>query len=196
MWLHYGSLEMLEQFEVCYHGTVDIKGLIIRNNGIDLSVPFPGSDFGQGFYLTNNRNQVDEWARAKAEDANDRNSGFTARPVVLRYEINLEKMKQLDGRIFSAPTLEWSQFIIENRVQSKPYYELGYDFAIGPVADGLMRSLMTLYRKKKITDTEFMDKIKPLGQMKTYTQLSVHSLKAVKCLTLKEVEYLEEVQRF
>lgn len=42
---------VLEKFRICYHGTVDIKGLMIRNNGIDLSVPFPGSDFGQGFYL-------------------------------------------------------------------------------------------------------------------------------------------------
>lgn len=184
---------MLNEFQVCYHGTVDIKGLLIRNNGINLSVPFQGSDFGQGFYLTNNRNQVVDWAKSKAEDANERNSGFMARPVVLRYEINLERMKELDGKTFPIPSLEWSQFILENRYYSKPYYDLGYDFAIGPVADGRMRSLMALYRKKKITSTEFMNKIKPLGQMKTYTQLSIHSLKAVKCLNLKEVEYVEEI---
>lgn len=169
---------------------------MIRNNGIDLSIPFPGSDFGQGFYLTNNRSQVEDWARAKAEDANERNSGFTAKPVVLRYEINLAKMKRLDSKIFSTPMLEWSQFILENRYQSKPYYDLGYDYAIGPVADGRMRSLMKLYRMNRLTDAEFMNEIKPLGQMETYTQLSVHSLKAVKCLSLKEVEYIEEVQRF
>lgn len=91
---------MLENFRVCYHGTVDIKGLMIRNNGIDLSIPFPGSDFGQGFYLTNNRNQVEEWARAKAEDANERNSGFTAKPVVLRYEINLGKCSNWKDKYF------------------------------------------------------------------------------------------------
>ena len=169
---------------------------MIRNNGIDLSIPFPGSDFGQGFYLTNNRGQVEEWARAKAEDANERNSGFTAKPVVLRYEINLGKMQQLDGKVFSESNLEWSKFILENRYQAKPYYDLGYDYAIGPVADGRMRSLMQLYRMKKLTDIEFMNEIRPFGQVETYTQLSVHSLKAVNSLILKEVEYIEEVSRF
>lgn len=52
---------------------------------------------------------------------------------------------------------------------------------------------MQLYRAKKITDVEFIDKIKPLGQMENYTQLSVHSIEAVKCLRLKEVEYIEEI---
>lgn len=187
---------MLEKFKICYHGTVDIKGLMIRNNGINLSIPFPGSDFGQGFYLTNNRSQVEEWARAKAEDANERNSGFTAKPVVLRYEIDIGRMQKLDGRLFSEPTIEWSQFILENRYQAKPYYDLGYDYAIGPVADGRMRSLMQLYRRNKLTDAEFMNEIRPEGQMENFTQLSVHSLKAVNSLILKEVEYLEEIQRF
>lgn len=184
---------MLENFKVCYHGTVDIKGLMIRNHGINLAIPFPGSDFGQGFYLTNNRNQVEDWARAKAEDANERNSGFIAKPVVLHYEIDLEKMKELDGRLFLEPTIEWSQFILENRYQAKPYYDLGYDYAIGPVADGRMRSLLQLYRRNKLTEAEFMSEIRRLGQMAHFTQLSVHSLKAVNSLILKEVEYLEEI---
>lgn len=184
---------MLENFKVCYHGTVDIKGLMIRNHGINLAIPFPGSDFGQGFYLTNNRSQVEDWARAKAEDANERNSGFIAKPVVLHYEIDLEKMKELDGRLFLEPTIEWSQFILENRYQAKPYYDLGYDYAIGPVADGRMRSLLQLYRRNKLTEAEFMSEIRPLGHMAHFTQLSVHSLKAVNSLILKEVEYLEEI---
>ena len=52
------SLEMLEKFEVCYHGTVDLNGLMIRNNGIDLSALISGTIFGQGFYLSSNREQV------------------------------------------------------------------------------------------------------------------------------------------
>ncbi len=184
---------MLDQFKVCYHGTVDLKGLIIRNDGINLAIPFPGSDFGQGFYLTNNRSQVENWAKAKAEDANERNSGFTAKPVVLHYEINIDEMRKLKNRIFPSSSLEWSQFILENRFQSKPYYELGYDYAIGPVADGRIRTLMKLYRTNRITEREFMNEIEPRGDMKTYTQISVHSLKAVQCLKLKEVEYIEEI---
>lgn len=99
----------------------------------------------------------------------------------------------MEGQIFLDSTLEWSQFILENRYQAKPYYDLGYDYAIGPVADGRMRSLMQLYRMKKLTDIEFMNEIRPLGKMEAFTQLSVHSITAVNSLILKEVEYLEEI---
>lgn len=102
-------------------------------------------------------------------------------------------MQQLEGRIFLEPSLEWSRFILENRYHAKPYYDLGYDYAIGLVADGRMRSLMQLYRRKMLTDNEFMNEIKPLGKMETFIQLSVHSLKAINNLVLKEVEYIEEI---
>lgn len=97
---------MLNEFEVCYHGTVDIKGLMIRNDGVDLSVPIPGTDFGQGFYLTNNREQVEEWARKKALDANAKNSWIKAKPVLLRYRVDVDKLNILEGKIFRSPTAE------------------------------------------------------------------------------------------
>lgn len=187
------SRKMLGKFQVCYHGTVDIKGLMIRNDGIDLSIPVPGTDFGQGFYLTSNRKQVEEWARNKAIDANDRNNWINAKPVVLRYRVNIEKLKKLVGNVFSTPHLEWGQFILENRKRSQRYYELPYDYAVGPVADGYMRSLLNALKTDLITTEEFIEKIAPKGVMSAYNQLSVHSIEAINCLTLEEVEYIEEI---
>lgn len=188
-----GADEMLNEFEICYHGTVDIKGLMIRNDGIDLSVPIPGTDFGQGFYLTNNQKQVEEWAQKKAIDANAKNSWINARPVVLKYRADTNKLNALDGKIFENPSLEWGQFIFENRMYAKMYYDLSYDYAIGPVADGFMRTLMNMLKADQITMKEFIKNITPSGDMSTYNQISFHSIDAIDCLTLKEVEYIEEV---
>ncbi|GEN81828.1 hypothetical protein SLU01_01400 [Sporosarcina luteola] len=184
---------MLETFQVCYHGTVDIKGLMIRNHGIDLSIPVPGTDFGQGFYLTNNREQVEDWARNKARDANDRNDWINAKPVVLRYRLDIKRLSKLVGKTFSEANLEWGNFILNNRLQSHMYYDLPYDYAAGPVADGYMRTLMNALKMNLITTEEFINEIAPKGSMTAYNQLSVHSVGAVNCLIVEEVEYIEEV---
>lgn len=184
---------MLDKFQICYHGTVDLKGLMIRNNGIDLSIPIPGTDFGQGFYLTSNRQQVEEWARNKARDANDRSNWINAKLVILRYRVDVEKLSKLVGNVFPIPHLEWGQFILQNRQRSQRYYELAYDYAVGPVADGYMRSLMNALKIDLITQEQFVLRIAPRGEMSGYNQLSVHSVEAISCLTLEEVEYIEEI---
>ena len=188
------SLEMLEKFEVCYHGTVDLNGLMIRNNGIDLSASISGTDFGQGFYLSSNREQVEQWAQRKAILASDRSNWMKTNPVLLRYRLDVERLSSLVGRSFFEPNLEWGKFILENRQLSKKYYELTYDYAMGPVADGYMKRLMNTLNMNLITEEEFIENIAPKGDMLAYNQLSVHSVEAINCLQLEEVEYIEKIR--
>ena len=71
-----------------------------------------------------------------------KNDWINAKPVVLRYRIDLEKIARLESKIFEKASLEWGHFIYENRRQAKTFYDLPYDYAIGPVADGFMRRLI------------------------------------------------------
>lgn len=183
----------MEKFRVCYHGTIDLKGLIVRNMGINLSVPMLGSDFGQGFYLTSNYEQVVDWAKKKALDANEINPSIKVKPIILKYHLNTEKLLSLQGRVFEDASEQWGRFVIQNRLSSKPYYELQYDYAVGPVADGVMRRLMNMLKEDALTIDEFIKQIEPKGNMTQYNQLSLHSIEAVDCLTFKEVEYIEEI---
>lgn len=68
-----------------------------------------------------------------------------------------------------------------------------YDYAVGPVADGVMRRLMNMLKEDALTIDEFIKQIEPKGNMTQYNQLSLHSIEAVDCLTFKEVEYIEEI---
>lgn len=76
---------------------------------------------------------------------------------------------------------------------AKMYYDLSYDYALGPLADGFMRRLMMMLKANRITMDEFIKEITPQGNMSSYNQLSIHSIEAIDCLTLEEVEYIEEV---
>lgn len=61
----------MESYLFCYHGTIKRDGLAIEKN-IDLSKARYRTDFGKGFYLTNNLKQAQQWAIGRAKDAMDR----------------------------------------------------------------------------------------------------------------------------
>lgn len=51
---------LLKDYLFCFHGTIKRHGEYIKNNGIDLDKSRFATDFGKGFYVTNNQKQAEK----------------------------------------------------------------------------------------------------------------------------------------
>lgn len=122
-----------------YHGTN------VSFNSIMLSKCRPCKDFGRGFYLTDIKSQAEEMAHRRTMISR----GGT--PVVLEFSfddnlLNDEKMNVLH---FHEPSVEWAEFILENRMIKD--FQHNYDIVIGPVADDGVVLQLDLYTRHLIT---------------------------------------------
>ena len=85
-----------------YHGS----NIIIEQ--IDLSKCKPYKDFGQGFYLTEIKEQAEQMAK--------RTSAIYGREaVVTEFEFNETALKTLSVKTFEEPNEEWALFVMANR---------------------------------------------------------------------------------
>lgn len=80
------------------------------------------TDFGNGFYLTTNRNQAEKWARREAK--------YLGRLILNRYAFNTGQL-ELKILIYQADT-DWVKFVIRNRIHS---LKTKADIVIGLTAD-------------------------------------------------------------
>jgi len=112
-----------------YHGTnCSIKD-------IDLTKCRPYKDFGRGFYLTEIKQQAEEWALKISER-------FGNKPKIIEYEYILNSNLGLNVLTFEKPCIEWAYFIMNNR-NSKLNEVFGnldnrncqYDIVEGPVGN-------------------------------------------------------------
>ena len=97
----------------------------------------PNLDFGQGFYVTNLREQAMAWAHNMA-----RNRKQTA--IINRYRMNREAILQdMRCKVFKAYDAEWLEFIIGNRNGENPAEN--YDYIEGGVANDRVVDTVNLY---------------------------------------------------
>ncbi|MDR1739425.1 MAG: DUF3990 domain-containing protein [Bacteroidales bacterium] len=106
---------------ILYHGS----SLIIEKP--DIFIGRWDVDFGQGFYLTSNKEQAVRWAnRRKLQNKN-------AKAVLNIYNYNSENslsIKQFDGY-----DEDWLEFVIKNRTSKSTPVEINFDIVFGCVAD-------------------------------------------------------------
>lgn len=107
-----------------YHGSN------IEINDIDLKRCKPNKDFGQGFYLTDIKEQALQMAMRRTRIVGN------GTPSVTTYEFDdtLLNLPLLSVRIFNAPCQEWALFVLQNRNEYQSEASL-YDIVIGPIAD-------------------------------------------------------------
>lgn len=97
----------------------------------------PNLDFGQGFYVTNIREQAITWANNMARN---RQQGA----ILNRYKMNREAILQsMRCKVFKAYDAEWLEFIIGNRSGQNPAEE--YDYVEGGVANDRVVDTVNLY---------------------------------------------------
>lgn len=116
---------------IVYHGgTETIENPICKFGRKNL-------DFGQGFYVTNLREQAVTWANNMA-----RNRKMPA--VLNRYRLNREAILQnARCKIFKAYDKEWLEFIVGNRTGQELAKD--YDYVEGGVANDRVVDTVNLY---------------------------------------------------
>ena len=75
---------------------------------IDLSKCKPYKDFGQGFYLTEIKEQAEQTARRTS-------AIYGGEPVVTEFEFDEAALNTLSVKIYQEPCEEWALFVMANR---------------------------------------------------------------------------------
>lgn len=116
---------------IVYHGGTDvIENPICKFGRSNL-------DFGQGFYITDIKEQAITWANNVA-----RNRNKVA--VINRYILERDAIiKEYRCKVFAAYNKEWLEFIAGNRIGLELYKE--YDYVEGGVANDRVVDTINLY---------------------------------------------------
>lgn len=122
-----------------YHGS---NQMIDR---IDLSKSRPNKDFGQGFYLTEDRDQAMRMAEQKVLQS----GGI---PVVNVYEFDDSFLYngKLNVKIFEGYTEEWANFIVTNRDRSSQIKVHDFDIVVGAIANDRVGVQLFRYMREYI----------------------------------------------
>lgn len=103
---------------------------------IDLSKCKPYKDFGQGFYLTEIKEQAEQTARRTS-------AIYGGEPVVTEFEFDEAALNTLSVKIYQEPCEEWALFVMANRSRNNVQPTHRFDIVVGPVADD---TIATLFR--------------------------------------------------
>lgn len=116
---------------VVYHGGTEIVKKPICTFGR------PKLDFGQGFYVTDLREQAVAWAKLVADRRGKP-------PILSRYLLNREAvLQEAKHKIFKAYDSEWLKFIVANRLGQNA--SSGYDYIEGGMANDRVIDTINLY---------------------------------------------------
>ena len=125
-------------------------------------------DFGQGFYVTNIRNQAISWARNIALKRGET-------PVLNIYTLEKEiVLNQFRCKIFQAYDADWLDFIVENRTGHNVAKD--FDYVEGGVANDRIIDTVNLYMAGLIG---FETALKRLSEHQPNNQICVLNQKII-----------------
>ena len=152
---------------ILYHGTN------IDFDAIDLSKCSLHKDFGQGFYLTDIKNQAERMAMRRS-----RRSGH---PVVQAYYFDEKILTNSVFKVlrFEKPNENWAQFIFLNREQRNPPFSHPYDIVYGPVADDGVAYNLELYKEGKLTLSQIAKELEFKQLNNQYCFCTTHALETL-----------------
>ena len=130
-----------------YHGSN------ISIDRIDLKRGRRGKDFGQGFYLSADKEQ----ARLMAERTVDREE--SGEPTITTYLFDdsiLHDSNDLKIKIFEGYSVEWADFIMMNRQNKTPIQAHDYDIVYGPIANDKVGLQISRYQLQYIPMEELI----------------------------------------
>ena len=138
---------------------------------VDLSKSKDKRDFGKGFYLTTYKSQAEDWAEVLFE----RYGG----DGIFVYEYELEIGEDLSVRQFEGLSEEWLCFIRDNRIEGGTQHN--FDIVRGAVANDKTHRTLALFVEGIYTEEMALEKLR---FNKLNDQVSIHTEKALACLTL------------
>ena len=143
---------------------------------IDLSKCRPYKDFGQGFYLTEIKEQAEKMASRTAHI-------YEGEPVVTEFEFDESALTKLSVKQFDEPNEEWALFVLANRSKESQQPTHSYDIVIGPVADDDIAQLFRNFNDGYINLTMLVEGLK---YKKVSSQYFFHTEDAIKYLKVYE----------
>lgn len=162
---------------ILYHGTTEEAAENIRANGIDYTYGNDEADFGQGFYLTDDKEFAIKCAFRKVR------SELLAKPALVSYNFDM-KAALASGMVmeFKKTDIDWGQFIINNRNGWRYVKAVGqtsnhnlfhnHPIVVGKVADGpIVRTAAVLNGKKRLLKSGELSDIINIGYP---MQISMH----------------------
>lgn len=132
-----------------YHGS----NVVVEE--IDLTKSRPNKDFGQGFYLSADRQQAWRMGEFKAmTEGGD--------PVInaFLFDEQLLASDELKVRVFEGYTREWADFIFLNRNNRTEMPVHDYDVVYGPIANDRVGVQIGKYEAGDITLDQFLHNLK------------------------------------
>ena len=143
---------------------------------IDLSKCRPYKDFGQGFYLTEIKEQAEKMASRTAHI-------YEGEPIVTEFEFDESALTKLSVKQFDEPNEEWALFVLANRSKENQQPTHSYDIVIGPVADDDIAQLFRNFNDGYINLTMLVEGLK---YKKVSSQYFFHTEAATKYLKVYE----------
>ena len=164
---------------ILYHGSN------VKVTEIDLTKCRPYKDFGQGFYLTDIREQATQMAQRVVKL-------YGGRPWVSAFNFDEAALTQGDIKslAFDAPCKDWALFVLNNR--NRRFKTINdalcnqdnkYDIVTGPVANDDIAYLFRTFASGLI-DIEAL--VRGLEYKTLTTQYSFHTEKSLKYLQVTE----------
>lgn len=153
-----------------YHGSNT------RIEKVDLSKCKPYKDFGQGFYLTEIKEQAEQMAKRTA-------TIYGGEPTVSEFEFDESGLTELSVKQFDEPNEEWALFVLANRSKENQQPTHSFDIVIGPVADD---TIATLFRNFNDGIIDLPVLVGGLKYKKISSQYFFHTETAIKYLKVYE----------
>lgn len=118
----------------------------------DLTKSKPYKDFGQGFYLSADESQAMRMAEQKTLQL------MMGEPVVSVFEFDEASLQsdELKVRIFEDYSVEWANFILQNRDIHNQHPTHDYDIVYGPIADDGVTFQLRRYQAGTISIEELV----------------------------------------
>jgi len=166
-------------------------GTNIKFANIDLSMCRSRTDFGKGFYIGNNLGEARRWAISQ--------SMATETPTVMRYmlsdEIFILNSSNLNRLWFSAPTVEWLDFVRDNRRIITPNAQRieprhHYDIVYGPIANDKVVDVVDEYIDGIVSADEAIERVKVIPSV---FQMSFHTPLALSYIDQTVTEYQQRI---
>ena len=157
---------------ILYHGSN------VEIHSIDLSKSLRGKDFGQGFYLSEDKQQAEEMATFKALQ-------YGGTPIVNAFEFDEKLMEDsiFNVKRFDEYSLEWAKFIFDNRNNDTDTPIHNYDIVYGPIADDRVGVQIRNLIENNITIDVFLQRLKYIkGITFQYYFGSQQAVNQLKCL--------------
>lgn len=135
---------------ILYHGS-NVK---IEVPNLEKSKPY--KDFGRGFYLSADKNQALRMAEQKTLQL------LIGEPIVSEFEFDetLLQSNELKVKIFEDYSVEWANFILQNRDVHNQHPIHEYDIVYGPIADDGVTFQLRRYQSGTISIEELVKELK------------------------------------